>query len=245
MVQAANAAAQTTIEYNQKQQLDLAFQATNISLNITQAAATQEFFANETKISNQATAIAEMKAATATQAAYLVYLDRTVQAQATIDAQTQQTAEAIAAMTSYPMTATPLAMTEAALIMQQYGREQRAFEDQIVTPLMPFFVLFIVLLGILVIILTYRRFMTGSWTRLLRLSSGFINPKHQVMIDGVILDVDDKTSRINPSGLVPVSTNLPGKNVIQVEIVDPSHPSVSLWIDEVEQQLDINGKENP
>jgi hypothetical protein len=242
MVRAADSAAQTTLEYNQRRQLDLDFQATYISLNITQAAATQEFLAQETRLAVQATAVAESDAATATQAAYVVLVTQTAQAQAIIDAQAQQTAQVVAAMTAYPMTATPFAMTQAALLMQQYGREQQAFENQIITPLMPFIVFFLVLMVILVIILAYRRFMLGSWSRLMRIGSGSLNPRPRVMIDGVILDVDPNTSRTIPSTLGPVSVaSLPGKNVIQVEIIDPTDPSVAHWIAEVEQQLDNEG----
>ena len=73
-----------------------------------------------------------------------------------LNAQAAQAAQAIATLTAYPMTATPFAVTQAALLMQQYNREQRSFINQIVVPLIPFLAVLDLVLFILLIIYITR-----------------------------------------------------------------------------------------
>lgn len=241
MAQAANAAAQSTRDYNQRLQMDLDFQATIISLNITHAAATQDSLYRQTQIAIAATALVEMNNATATQAAFLMNRSQTAQVQAILEGYAQQTVQAVAAMTAYPLTATPYAKTQAAMLMQQYDREQRAFENQILAPLVPYFALFVVLMVLLVVVLVYRRYRPGLWARRLRLGSGNMTPNPYVMIDGVILNPDPR--RVIPPALEPVaSARMPGQFIDQIEIIDPAEPPVAHWIAEVEQQLSNEGK---
>ena len=108
--QAQDAAVQATQDYVQRQQVDLAFQATQVSMEMAQAAATQNALAQQTKIA---------RAATANAAAYLRHVTQTAQAQAVLDAQFRQTEQVVAALTAYPLTETPLAATQSALLVQQ------------------------------------------------------------------------------------------------------------------------------
>ena len=149
MAQAANDAAQSTQEYNRLQQLDLDYQATIISLNITRAAATQEFIVQQTEISKNSTAVAQSTAEAATQSAYLVNVTQTAHAQAILDAQVLHATQTAEALTAYPMTATSFAITQAALLMQQYDREQQAFVSRVISPSIPFLAIFALLLIII------------------------------------------------------------------------------------------------
>ena len=228
--QAANAAAQATQEYNQHQQLLLDHQATVISLNIAHAAASQKVIRQQTKMARDA-------AASATQSANQVNLALIAQAQVIVDAEVSQTAQAVAASTAYPMTATPFAVTQAALLMQQYDREQKAFVDRVVSPSIPIVatILFL-LLFILVISLVYRRVMPSLWSRRLRI--GRVNAYPPIMIDGVIADHELQLHQIIPSELPPANPpGLPCEKPVNVEIVDATEPPVAHWIAEVEQQL--------
>jgi hypothetical protein len=239
--QAANAVAQATQEYSQRQQVELDYQATVISLNIAQAAATQKFIRQQTKMAEEATAAALSSAAAATHSAYLVHVTQTAQAQAILDFQASQTAQAVAALTTYPLTATPLAVTQAALLMQEYWREQQSFIDRVVSPSLPIVAsTFALLLLILIIVLARRRFMPVSWPPRLRIARVNVNPLN--MIDGVIKDHDLPLHRIIPSELTPANPpGLPGENTVHVEIVNATEPPFAHWIAEVEHQLTTKG----
>ena len=113
------------------------------------AEATQAFVAQQTQIALNATADARIIAGTRTQSANIVIATQTAYAQAVLNAQAQQTVQAEGALTAYPLTATPLAVTQAALLMQQYDQERQSFEDQVVAPLMPVVVILVLLLLIL------------------------------------------------------------------------------------------------
>jgi hypothetical protein len=242
MSQAANAAALSTQDYNQRQKMELDNRATIVSLNITQAAATQKFLVQQTEIARDATAVAQSSAAAATQSAYLVNATQTAQAQAMLDARASQTAQAVAAMTAYPFTATPFAMTQAALLMQQYEREQQSFVDQVVVPLIPIFAILDLLLFILLMVLANRRFVSMPWPRRLRIASENGNPRPLIMIDGVIVDHTPRLRRITPSELRLADTpGLPGENTVHVEIVNATDPPFAHWIAEVEHQLATKG----
>jgi hypothetical protein len=221
--QAANAAAQSTQDSLQRQQMELDYQSTVVSLNIAKAAATQKFISQQTKMARNATAAAQSRAATATQSAYL--------------AKVNQTEQAAIALTAYPLTATPFAATQAAMLMLQYDREQQAFKDRVVAPLIPIIATTLgLLVVILVIVLVYRWFNRMPWPRRLRIGPG------NVIIDGVIVDHNPQFHRITPFVLTPLTPpGLPGENPVQVEIVDAAQPPVAHWIAEVEQQVAAEG----
>ena len=280
--QAANAAAQSTQDSIQRQKANLNYQATLISLNIAQAVATQKFLMQQTGIARDATTAAQSSAATATQAAYQVAITQTAQAQANLDAQALQTAQAAATLTAYPLTATdaahaqnvtetvqaqgilnaqatqtaqamanltaypqtatPFAATQAALLMQEYGREQQSFVNQVVNPLMPFIVTFVLLLVILGIILAYRRFMPKPWPRLLPTARAYVNPRPLMMVDVVAIDPAPRLHPAAPLELTPLNPSGPmGENSVHIEIIDAAESPVAQWIAEVEHQLANEG----
>jgi hypothetical protein len=230
MSQAANAAAQATQDSNQRQQMELDYQATLVNQNIAQAAATQKFINQQTKMANDATAVAQSGTATAVHSAYLLKVN--------------QTAQAAAALPAYPLTATPFAATQAALLMQQYDREQQSFLDRVVSPLIPIFAATLVLLlFVLVIVLVYRRLMPVPWLRRLQIERVNVHPSPLNMIDGVIVDHDPRLHQIIPYELTPTNPpGLPGENTVHVEIVDATEPPVAHWIAEVEHQLATEGR---
>jgi len=213
MAQAADAAAVLTQEFNQRQKLELDNQSTMISQNITMAAATQEFLKGQTQIALDAAAASQSIAAAATQSAYQVNVTQTAQAQEMVNAQVQQTAQAAAALTAYPLTATPFAATQAALLMQQYDREQRSFEEQVVAPLIPILVILDILLIMLGLFLAFRRFMLVPWSYRPRITRLIAKPNPMVLIDGAIVDDEPRLRRRIPSALAPVNATRPtGEN---------------------------------
>jgi len=247
MSQAANSAAQATQAFNQQQKLALDFQANGIRLNMERAAATQEFLKQQTKTARDAAAAAQRstqsRADAAAESAFLVVGSQTAQAQATMAAQGSQTAEAVAVLTSSPLTATPYAATQAALLMNEYGREQRSFVNQIVNPLLPFIVVLDLLLFILGIILIYRRYVLIPWPRRLRFATVIVNPNPLTIIDGGFAEHDQGLDRVIPSELRPASlTDLPGENTTFVEIVNAAELPIADWIAEVEGQLTADGR---
>jgi hypothetical protein len=244
MSQATNAAAQATQDYYQLQKMDLDYQATVVSLNIAHAAATQKFIAQQTKIAVDATAIAQSRAATSAQSAYLVNITQTAQAQAILDAQVVQTAQAAASLTAYPKTATPFAVTQAALLMQQYDREQQSFVDKVVAPLIPIVAILDLILFILLIVLAYRWHIPMPWSRRLPIARVKVTPNPLTLIDGEIADHNLRLYQITPSELTPViPPRLPSENTVFVEIIDATEPPVAHWIAEVEQQLVSEGRD--
>lgn len=242
MSQAANAAALSTQEHNQRQQMDLDFQATAVSLNMARAAATQEFIAQQTKAARDATATAQSKAAAAARLAYLVKVTQTAHAQMILNGQFAQTQQSAAALTAYPMTATPFAVTQAALLMQQYNREQQSFVDQVVTPLIPIAAVLGLLLFILVIVLAVRRYTLVPLPRLLGPARENVNPDPVIIIDGVLRDPHPQIHRTIPSTPTPaIPRQLPGENTVRVEMMNAAEPPVAHWIAEVEQALAAEG----
>ena len=157
MDQAEDAAALSTLEYAQRQKLEVDFQATLVSQNVANAAATQEFLVQQTNVAVEATAVAQSNEATVTQLAFQAMGTQTAQAQMMLEARVQQTAEAVAALTAYPLTATPLAVTQAALLMQQYDREQQSFLDKVVKPFLPFAAVILLLVFMAMVVFANRR----------------------------------------------------------------------------------------
>jgi hypothetical protein len=213
MAQAADAAALLTQEYNQRQKMELDNQSTMISQNITMAAATQEFITGQTQIALDAVAAAQRNADAATQSAYLVNVTQTAHAQEIVNAQVQQTAQAVAALTAYPLTATPFAVTQAALLMQQYDREQQSFEEQVIAPLIPVLVILDILLIMLGFFLAFRRFMLVPWSYRPRITRLRVNSNPLILIDGAIVDHEPRLRRRIPSELAPANpTRQTGEN---------------------------------
>jgi hypothetical protein len=271
IAQAANAAAQATKDYNQRQKSDLDFQATAISLNIAQAAATQQFIKQQTKLAGDATIAVQRSAVAATQYVYQMNVTQTAHSQALLDAQTAQaqalldaqavqnvtqtaqgqvmlnaqvlqTDQAVVALTIYPLTATPFAVTQAALLMQEYGREQQSFVNRVVNPMIPVVATLVLLLLILVIVVAYRRFLPMPGPRRLLMGRASINPNPLMMIDGVAVDHGPQFPHNVPYELTPANPpRLPGEDKPQVEIVAATEPPVVHWIAEVEHQLDDEG----
>ncbi len=159
MVQAANVAEQATLDYHQRQLMEVAYQATAVSLNMSQAAATQQFIAEQTQITWNGTAIAQSRAATGTYFAYIHKATQTAQAQALLAAHATETAQALATLTAIPLTITPLAATQAALLFQQRKYERQSFWGEIVTPIKVVLTTLVILLLILGGVLAFRRFM--------------------------------------------------------------------------------------
>lgn len=247
MSQAAHSAAQSTQDAYQRQRLALDFQATDVSQGIARAAATQDFIIQQTKIARDAAAIAQRStqssAVAAAQSTYRVIGSQTAQAQAILSVQSSQTAQAVAALTAAPLTATPYAATQAALLMQEYSREQQSFVKQIVYPLIPIIVVLDLLLFTLGIILIYRRFISIPWSGHLRIAPVIVNPNPLTIIDGGFADHDPWFDRIIPSELRPANLpELPGESKLNVEIMNADEPPVSNWIAELEQQLATEGR---
>jgi hypothetical protein len=242
MSQAANAAALATQEYHRRQQMELDYQLTLISQNMAVAAVTQEFLNQQTKIAGDATTAAQNRAAWIVQSANYMIATQTAQAQAILNSQAQQTAQAAAALTTYPLTATPFAKTEAALLLQQYDRERRTFEDRIVAPLIPMLATLITLLIIAGIILWVRRFRPLYWPRLPHILRADIIPPPLYMIDGELVNHDHQNTLPQlPATDLP---GLPGVKQIHVEIVEATKPPFSDWVTEVEHQLNAEGRQS-
>lgn len=236
--QAANAAEQATLEYNQRQMMELAYQATTVSLNMAQAAATQQSIAN-------AAAIAQSQAATATYSAYIRDITQTAQAQAILDARATLTAQAIAALTALPLTITPLAETQAALLFEQRKYERQSNWGELVTPLMIILTTLVIVLLIVGGVSAFRRFMPVLEYRMRNPhANGDQNPL--ILMDGMIVDLDSRRRRLTPSeSRQDYLPQLPNDETPRVEIIGPSEPSISNWIIEAEQKLRSDGKLQP
>ena len=116
MDQAADAAAQATVDYNQRQLMELSIRGTEVSQDMAWAAATQQFIVEQTQLAWNATATAQSQAATATYSTYVLNVTQTAQAQAILDVQTTHTAQAHATQTAYSLTATPFAVLQAEIV---------------------------------------------------------------------------------------------------------------------------------
>ena len=247
MSQAANSAALATQDYYLRQKMALDYQATGISLNLARASATQEFLLQQTKIARDATTVAQRSAqssaAAAAQSAYLVIGSQTAQAQADLNSQASQTAQAVVALTASPLTATPFAATQAALLMQEYSREQQAFVKQIVHPLIPIIAVLDLLLFILGIVLISRQFTPMPWPRRLRIAPGSLPPPPLTIIDGGFVEHNPWLHRKIPYEITPGNLpGLPDDNEVNVEMVNATDPTVANWIAELEHQLANEGK---
>jgi len=159
-------------------------------------------------------------------------ITQTAQAQLVLNAQGTQSAQAIASLTAFPMTATPFAVTQAALLMQEYGREQQAFMDQIVTPLLPVAASVVLILLIVGIVLAYRRFMPQRQSR--RWTANYTT------IPVLAIDRNLPLPPMIPLELTPANLTQPEKySWVHVEIVNAADPPFAHWIEDVERQLDL------
>lgn len=235
LAQAANAAEQATLEYNQRQMMELAYQATAVSLNMAQAAATQQSIAN-------AAAIAQSQAATATYSAYIRNITQTAQAQAILDVRATQTAQAIAALTAFPLTITPLAETQAATLFEQRKYERQSNWGELITPLMIILTTLVIVLLIVGGVSAFRRFMPVLEFRL-RNPREIGNQSPMILMDGSFVDLDSHHHQLSPSEPLQTHLSQPAFDELPlVEIIGPSEPSIINWIAEAEQKLRAGGK---
>lgn len=150
---------QATLAAGQVQLMDLAARSTQVFLDIQSAEATDAAFTRSTQAVNewQATATKQFVDAEATAVA---------RAEATQAAHATATVQMAATQTIWPMTATPLSATQAALVLQAAETEKRAYWDQFVIPLRVILptVLFMVAIILLIIggVSLYRR-MAPVW----------------------------------------------------------------------------------
>ena len=237
------------------QQTKLAFDAT-AAAHSSAATAAQSLYLMNVNQTEQAQAILDAKALqtdqaaaaltayplTATYSAYLLDVTGTAQAQAILSAQSTQTAQAVAALAAIPLTETPFAATQAALLMQEYGREQQSFINQIVVPLIPILITLDLLAFILLIVLAYRRSIIIPWPNRLRLAPGNVSPMPLLLIDGVMVDPDPQLPPTIPAELPPTAPPRDqGQNIVRVEIVNANEPPVAHWIAELEHQMTVEG----
>jgi hypothetical protein len=252
MDQAAAVAAQATVDYNQRQLMELSIRATEVSLAMARAAATQQFIVEQTQTAQNATATAQSQAAaataqsqaaTATVSAYILNVTQTAQAQAILAGHAAETAQAQATQTAYPLTATPEAATQAYMVRTREGRERRAlWEEFVVTPVRAVLTALVVVLLIVGGVLAFRRLMPVLEYRL-RNPRGPGNVSPLSLTGGTIVDLEPYDRRLEQRE--PALLGLPqlvSDDTPQVEIIDPSEPSIINWVAEAERKLRTQGR---
>jgi len=208
-------------------------------------AATQQFDTEQTQIAWNAEATAQSQAATATYAAYILYVTQTAQSQAILDIQTTHTAQANATLTAYSLTATPWAAIQADIVRTRNEAERRALWGEfVVTPLKVILVALVVILLIVGGVMAYLRLMPVLELRLRTISR--YNDSPLLLVDGKIIDLEPPYRQLMQRGLRLLKRpQLPSDGTPQVEIVGPSEPSVINWITEAEQKLHSDGRIQP
>lgn len=208
-------------------------------IHTTQTAQAQTVLDALSRQTAQAAAALTAYPLTATASAHTFNLTEAARAQGILAAQAAQTAQAFATQTAYPLTATPRAAAQAALLMQQYEREQQAFIKKIVGPVIPILVVIDLILLTLVLVTAYRRGLSQPWARRLQFEGAARDPGPMIMIDGVIVDHDPR-----PRPMLPAQTTLPQPaeptlqaDAVHVEIVSAAEAPFAHWVAEVEQQL--------
>jgi hypothetical protein len=247
MAQAANAAEQATLDYNQRQMMELSYQRTAVSQNMARAAATQQSITKQTQMAWNATATAQSSAATATYSASVLNATQTAQAQAILDLQVTQTAQANATQTAYSLTATPWAAILAANLRTQKRADLRAWWGEfVVTPLI-FILLTLALLTLAVVsVMVYRRLIPALEHRRLTISQGNENESPMLLLDGMIVDPNPPRRQLTQPGFSLLNQpQFPSDKAVQVEIIGASEPSVTNWITEAEQKLRSDGGIQP
>lgn len=240
------AATQEFISAETKTALSSTQQAQNVAatatyseelIRVTQTAQAQSILNAQIRQTAQAGAILTAYPMTATSIAQMKSATETVQAQELSVVQASQTAQLNATSTVYPLTATPLAVTQAALLMQEYAQEQKAFNDRILSPLIPFLALFFVLIIIMGILLIYMGFIRSPWQRRMRSPRVDSRPSSLLLIDGVISDYHPQQQRRNPRRGVVNGSKHANHNSAQVNIQNANEPPLSDWIADVENRL--------
>ena len=263
MEQAAAISAQATIDYDQRQLMELSIQATEVSLNMARAAATQQFIREQAQLAQNATVAAQSQAATATAqsqaatviahsqaaaatatvATYILQVTQTAQAQAILAGHAAETAQAQATQTAYPLTATPEAATQAYIVRTREGRERRAlWEEFVVTPVRAVLTALVIILLIVGGVLTFRRLMPVLEYRL-RNPRGSGNVSPLSLPGGTIVDLVpyDRGLELHEPALLG-HPQLASDDTLQVEIIDPSEPSIINWVAEAERKLRTQGR---
>ncbi len=183
---------------------------------------TQQFDTDQTQVAWIAEATAQSQAATATYSAYSLNVTKTAQAQAIIDVQATQAAQANATQTAYSLTATPWTAFQAEIVRTRNEAERRALWGEfVVTPLKVILITLVVLLLIVGGVIAYLRLIPVLELRLRTIAR--YNKSPLLLMDGMIVET-------NPPRLSSDGTP-------QVEIVDPSEPSITNWITEAEKEL--------
>lgn len=290
------AAAQATLASGQSQMTEISHQATVVSRNMAQAAATQQFIANQTQMvwdatatvksqdatitaqsqgatatgqSQDATAIAQNQGATATaqsqnatsvsqnqdttataqsqdatatESAYIRNVTQTVQAQGMQDIQGTHTAQANATLAAYSLTATPWAALQAGIVQMRNESNRRTWWGEFVTtPLKVILITLVVLLFVVGAVMAYRRLMPVLDLRLRSIWRD--NNTSLLIVDGTIVDHAPPHRRLTHWVLPqPNLPQYPSYELPPVEIIDPSDPSIALWITETEQKLATDGR---
>jgi hypothetical protein len=230
MDQAANAAAQATLDYNERQLMELSIQGTEVSQNMAWAAATQQFIADQTQIAWNTTATAQSQVATATYSAYILKVTQTAQAQAILDIQATHAAQANATQVAYSLTATPFAAIQADIVRTQDESERRAWWDEfIITPLKVILILLVVILLIVGGVMAYRRLMPVLELRLRTIISRD-NESTLLLVDGRIVDHEPPYRLTQQELGLLKQARFPSADTPQVEIIGPSEPSITNWI---------------
>ena len=188
-----HSAAQATLAAGQAQAQNLAIQSTQVSLNMTQAAATDTYFLRQTERAQHESATAQSQRATASQQAHLQGLTHTAEIEQTQAAQATNTAYAIQTATAWPQTATPLAATQQAIIAQAEAAARRAHWEQVLIPLR---VIFLSLLGFVILVLlvlggvrAYRRLLPALELRLGTIPRG-PHDAPLLLLNNLIIDPD-------------------------------------------------------
>jgi hypothetical protein len=197
-------AAKATLEAGQAQAMNLAIQSTMVALNLSQAAATETHFLQQTARAQQETATALAQEATVTQAAHnatatasqQAYLQGQTQTAAVVQAQAAQatqTANAAHTATTWPQTATPLAATQQVIVAQAEAAQRRAQWEQILIPLqviafstLGFAILVLFVLGF---VKAYQRLLPALEIRLRTFRRG-PHDAPLVFLDNLIIDPD-------------------------------------------------------
>jgi hypothetical protein len=275
MDQAADAAAQATIDYDERRLMELSIRGTEVSLNMARAAATQQAIQEQAQLAQNATATAQSQAATATAhsqavaatahsqaatatahsqavaatatvAAYNLRATETVQARAILVARAEATAQAQATQTAYPLTATPAAATQAYVERSRDRRERRALWDEfVITPMTTLLSAVIIILIIVGGVIIFRRLMPIVEFRL-RNPYGDRTMPPRSLIEGTIVDLDPYDYRLEqPDQVLLNHPQLTGDETPQIEIIDPSDPSIINWVAEAERKLRTAGRTPP
>jgi hypothetical protein len=234
--QAANAAAQSTLDYNQRRLMELSIRGTEVSQNMAWAAATQEFIAEQTQVVWNATGTAQSQAATATYSAYSFYVSQTAQAHSEWMLMTTQIAQVNETQAAQSLTATPLAAIQSEITRARNESDRRALWGEfVVTPLIVILTTLVVLLLIAGGVLAYQRLMPVLELRLRTISR--YNDSLLLLDDGIIVDLDARQQGLSYLKNDRFSMD----NTPRIEIVDPDEPSVTNWVTEAEQKLRTGG----